>query len=284
MRLSLLFPSRDLQVLRKLGSGAFGDVYLVAQDNQQYAVKVSSEEVDESSAEAYASRNEIESMSSLNCENVVRLHEAWTEPSTRRLCLRLELCNAGDLQDFLAASSPLAEDLLRSLFAQLLIGLDHIHIHHFLHRDIKPENILLHRDDERLIAKIADFGMSKQLQHTDGPASSRVGTAHYFAPEMLTGSDRYTRKVDIWSLGVVFYQMMVNRHPFPARRLMELVDAVTTTEPRHPSYGATVADCAKTPSSDETTGHQPPPDLKGRRQVRWLRRWMNGRGRRWDSS
>jgi serine/threonine protein kinase len=92
--------------------------------------------------------------------------------------------------------------------AQLLCGLHHIHVNNIIHRDLKSQNIFIKKGGDLLIG---DFGVSK----ADMIAQTFVGTPYYLCPEMINGS-RYTKKADIWSLGVLFYEIVSLRYPFTA--------------------------------------------------------------------
>lgn len=96
------------------------------------------------------------------------------------------------------------------LFREIIEGLEHIHKQNMIHRDLKPMNIFL---DSRDQVKIGDFGLATTnymaLQNND-PHSGRVGTALYVAPEMMSERPTYNQKVDIYSLGIIFFEMISN--------------------------------------------------------------------------
>lgn len=97
-----------------------------------------------------------------------------------------------------------------------------------MHRDVKPSNILLHNG----ILKLADFGFCKPLKDARDLAQTMLGSPIYMAPEILNG-EVYTMKADIWSLGVVLYEMLFGFCPFEERtiaRLISLIDQSSTIE------------------------------------------------------
>lgn len=227
-----MLKNRELQVVDRLGSGAFGDAFLVHdRRGNQFVVKRSRE----SHKESYV-REEALTMKELSSDHTVRLYDIWLEPNDERLYMLLEYCCAGDLEQYLEKKYPLHESELMSIFVQLLIGLDHIHLKHKLHRDIKLANILLHREkgNSALKVKIGDFGLSKTVSHTDAPAGTRLGTPLYFSPELISGKE-YTRKTDIWSMGVVFYSLMTRQMPFAAKNMDDLTHSILRQIPAHPS-------------------------------------------------
>ena len=97
---------------------------------------------------------------------------------------------------------------------QLLAGLTELHRRNIVHRDIKPENILLDQSPEnKMIYKIADLGLAKELKSREEKMASTVGTKIYFSPEIIQ-EESYTYKTDIFSLGCLIYELCALKHPF----------------------------------------------------------------------
>lgn len=106
-----------------------------------------------------------------------------------------------------------------------------LHIKNILHRDLKPSNILLHQGQ----IKIADFGFCKLLRRRQDVTRTMVGSPIYMAPEILKGR-AYNIQCDIWSMGVLFYELLFARCPFEERsipRLIQRIDTSPVTFPRH---------------------------------------------------
>nr|CCC95685.1 unnamed protein product [Trypanosoma congolense IL3000] len=224
---NLLVGGRYL-VVGHLGRGAFGDAFLVkdANDDVKYVLKCS-KTVDGNDAVL----SEAQNLLTTTCDHVVHCFRVWTEPEFSRCCMLLEYCDGGDLEEYLRLNFPLPERDLVSMFTQLLLGLDHIHLKHLIHRDIKLQNLMLHRTTG--IVKIGDFGLSKALGYTDEASATRLGTPMYVSPEVMKGL-QYTRKTDVWSMGVAFYRLMTNTLPFPATSIVELYENFNTKSPVHP--------------------------------------------------
>ena len=149
---------------------------------------------------------------SQNCEFLVRLYAAYFHQKTGRVHLALELMDMGSLQDVLKRiSGPIPERFIPTLMWQIVKGLEFLHSHKHIHRDIKPGNVLLNSSG---VAKLSDFGISKTLDNTANICDTFVGTATYMSPERAIGRD-YSFSSDIWSLGMVLYEVATGRFPFP---------------------------------------------------------------------
>lgn len=100
-----------------------------------------------------------------------------------------------------------------------------------MHRDIKPDNILLHNGN----VKIADFGFCKPLEHKNDMVNTMLGSPIYMAPEVIKG-EVYTNKADIWSLGVVLYQMVFGKCPFESKSIAKLIKMLEDEDVHIPEY------------------------------------------------
>jgi serine/threonine protein kinase len=224
---------RDFTIIKELGAGAFGKALLVIDNatRRHMVVKILKQRLDSNSTREAVS--EIQSLRMLRHTNVVSLYDAWVDVD-EHLHMLMEYCDGGDLQEYLPKMHPMPTSLVLSFFAQLLIAMDYLHTKHILHRDIKCSNILICRSS--LTLKIGDFGLSKCVDGTDDAAHTRLGTPFYMSPELVS-SKNYTRKTDIWSLGVVFYQLLTNRVPFNAKNMPDLMRVILSSTPAHPTAG-----------------------------------------------
>jgi calcium/calmodulin-dependent protein kinase I len=131
----------------------------------------------------------------------------------RYFYLVLELLNGGDLFDYLEKRNFLiSEARAKELFKQIASAVAYIHQFGIVHRDLKIENIIMSDNSEESVPKLADFGMVKIL----GPeekAQERLGTVAYAAPEVLLKKP-YTKKVDVWSLGIILFMLLGQTLPF----------------------------------------------------------------------
>jgi serine/threonine protein kinase len=123
---------------------------------------------------------------------------------------------------------------VQKVLKQLAEGLRYLHSKDLVHRDIKPDNILLTSEDLSIATvKLADFGLSKVLQPNAIRDTPLIGTPHYSAPEILNRDRHYGCKVDVWSYGVVAYELLTGTKPFPAKeRIEELIKMQNEGVPR----------------------------------------------------
>lgn len=127
---------------------------------------------------------------------------------------------------------PFTEDQARFYFSEVLLALEYLHSSDIIYRDLKPENVLL---DEFGHVKLADFGTAKTAVSASKRCSSFSGSPEYMSPEMLQGRG-YTRAVDLYSLGVLLYEMVAGYPPFCDRSRASLYRKILTTEPICPGH------------------------------------------------
>lgn len=148
----------------------------------------------------------------------------------------MEFADRGSLADVLKAKAGsmmlFDEDAILDWFVQIVAALRAMHARSILHRDLKAANVFL---TSRNLIKVGDFGISKMLEKNGGLASTTIGTPYYLAPEVING-EPYGLKADVWSLGVLLYEMMALRKPFEATTLPSLaLKIVSTSYPPPPA-------------------------------------------------
>ena len=116
----------------------------------------------------------------------------------------MEFVPGGELFDFIVSNGRLSEPRARTMFQQLISGVEYCHQHMVVHRDLKPENLLLDADQQ---LRIADFGLSNVMKDGDFFKTS-CGSPNYAAPEVISGRLYAGPEVDVWSCGVILYALL----------------------------------------------------------------------------
>jgi serine/threonine protein kinase/Ca2+-binding EF-hand superfamily protein len=224
-RLKLVCKSRtfsDFYLLNdRIGTGRYSNVFSSTEIATGYtwAIKVIDKtRLDDNEREML--RSEIAIMRVLNSPYVVQMKELFEEKD--HLYLVTELVEGGELFARILHKKVLSEYSCYHITKQLLLTVKYLHDVGIIHRDIKPENILLADRSELPVIKLADFGLSKLI----GPEDllyAPCGTLAYVAPEVLTQTG-YTRKADLWSIGVVAYLMLRGKLPFDSKDKRALIE------------------------------------------------------------
>ncbi|WIA36057.1 hypothetical protein OEZ86_007415 [Tetradesmus obliquus] len=210
---------------RRLGCGAFATVYeaQLAGSRAKWVVKRLDRVAPEHSQQV---SNEVEVLTAAGSHPNLVPFRGWWRDAGGVLCLLLGQCEGGTLAALLKGRAGgseqglFEEDMVMCWFVQLLLALHHLHGRRVLHRDLKPDNVLL--SGNLRVARLADFGVSKQLEAGVGLAVTCLGTPHYMSPEVITHRP-YTFASDMWALGAVLYEMAARRPAFDARGLPQLV-------------------------------------------------------------
>jgi serine/threonine protein kinase len=206
------FP--ELEIIELLGQGGMGAVYKARQRklDRLVALKILPPEWGGDPAFAERFAREARALARLNHPQVVSVHDFGEAGG--HYFLIMEFVDGGSLRQFLAAG-PLPPEQALAIVGQVCDALQYAHEQGVVHRDIKPENILL---DRRGQVKIADFGLAKLLRRSRSEftltvAGQVMGTLDYMAPEQRTGPQTVDHRADIYSLGVVFYEILTGELP-----------------------------------------------------------------------
>lgn len=201
------------EVMSKLGTGGMADVYL-AKDlllGREVALKILSSKYaqDEQFVERF--RREASSAAGLNHPNIVQIYDRGETDGT--YFIAMEVLQGRSLKQVIVKYAPLSPDLIVSISTQILEALRFAHRRDIIHRDIKPQNIVI--DGEGRV-KVTDFGIARAGgSSTMTEAGSILGTAHYLSPEQAAGKPVEAAS-DLYSLGVVMYEMATGKLPFQA--------------------------------------------------------------------
>ena len=148
--------------------------------------------------------------------------------------LVMEYLDGEDLSDFIVRQGPLSPERAAHLVLQACRGLIAAHRKGIIHRDLKPENLFLRQVESRERVKILDFGMAKFLDLKLTSSKDTFGSPYYMAPEQFFGARNVDHRADVYSIGVILYEMLTTDLPFKGSSVGELVYQVTMTSPPPP--------------------------------------------------
>jgi serine/threonine protein kinase len=197
-----------------LGKGTFGTVYLGKHltTNAKIAVKVINKETLKPELLSRLEQ-EILCQKSVDSVHIVKLLDV--QKTENNFYLILEYCEGGDLGSFIKKHGPVSESVAQRWTQQIVEGFKALHRKNIIHRDLKLQNILMTEASTQAGLKLADFGLSRFLE--DDLAKTWVGTPLYMAPEIINLQE-YDGKADIWSLGLVLYELLTGELPIKVHK------------------------------------------------------------------
>jgi serine/threonine-protein kinase len=222
------------EVVRELGRGAMGTVYLGKDTVGHRTVAVKTLKpagVDEQEVASMKERffREAESARQLSHPSIVKVYDAGEENGTAYFAM--ELLDGITLRDFCAKRGAVSVKRAMEIAAQVADALAYAHGKNVVHRDVKPENIMILSNGE---LKITDFGVAKLMDASQTQSGVVLGTPNYMSPEQLIGQ-KVDGRSDLFSLGVVFYELLTGVRPFQARNISEMLRLHETHQPAAPS-------------------------------------------------
>ena len=194
-----------------IGRGGYGKIYLAknTKDNKEYAIKyISKEKMKQVGVDGSVIQREIDVHIRINHPRIIKLHSFLEDKYNYYLAL--EYAPNGNLYQYIQKKKGMPESEAFKYFIQVSSAIYFLHKYGYVHRDIKPENILL---DKNLDVKLCDFGWCVSVEK--GERTTFCGTYEYMAPEMVN-DELYDTGIDIWSLGVLLYEMIHGYSPFRA--------------------------------------------------------------------
>jgi predicted Ser/Thr protein kinase len=220
---------------RRLGAGGMSTVFLGLDLvlERQVAVKVLAEHLAEDDAFVARFRREALAAAKLVHPNVVQVYDSGRDEETNRHYIVMEYVEGQSVGDIIRQRDPVSIERAVDITAQACNGLDYAHRHGVIHRDVKPGNLLINQE---LVVKLADFGIAKAAEDSSiTKIGSVLGTAAYLSPERARGEEA-SPSSDIYSLGVVLYQLLADRLPYEASSLTELALQQQEAEPAPLSF------------------------------------------------
>lgn len=225
------------RLLGEIGSGGMGIVYKaspVMEKDKTVALKVIRDEYSKDAVYRKRFLNEAHMVDQLDHPNIVKVFERGE--SDERLFIAMEMLNGRSIAEILRAGEIIPLIHCISIMYQVVDAVIKIHSRGIVHRDLKPENIMIVDTEEgEPHAKLLDFGLAKSMSLTRLTETGEIlGTINYLPPERIAGRE-FTDAGDIYSLGVVFYEMLTVEKPFSGDTPIDIIKEIMEKEPAEPS-------------------------------------------------
>lgn len=210
----------EYHLLDQIGEGSFGRVYKARRKytGRIVAIKMINK-LGQTKDDLISFRREIDILRNVDHPNIMRFLDI-IETDTD-FCLVSELAR-GDLFTIIDDQQTLPEEVLKTIAAQLVSALSNLHSRRIIHRDLKPQNVLICANNA---LKLCDFGFARALSCTTLVLTSIKGTPLYMAPELVQ-EQPYDEKVDVWSLGVILYELYFGKPPFYTNSIYRLIQMI----------------------------------------------------------
>jgi serine/threonine-protein kinase len=222
----------DLEIVRLLGRGAMGEVW-VARNRRldtEVAVKFVSSDLGAQTTEAAARfGREARAAAQIKSLHIMQVFDTGVTAAGMPFIV-MELCEGETLRERLDREGKLGLADVRILVSQIVKGLEAAHRADIVHRDIKPDNVFLSTMGEELVVKLFDFGIAKRAEETMGKRLTLqgilVGTPEYMSPEQIMDSRSVDLRADLWALGVMVYELLTGELPFKGDDIGALCGAI----------------------------------------------------------
>ena len=214
-----------------IGEGNFGKIKLAIYKptGDQYAMKILNKETIKLKMKNVTFK-ENEIISKFNHINVINVFELIENKENYYIIM--ELCEKGELFDYIVSNKRLSMDEASMFFYQLINGVSYLHSKGISHRDLKPENLLL---TNKKLLKIIDFGLSHEYDGNN-LLKTKCGSPSYAAPEIIKGKSYDGFKIDVWCCGIILYAMTCGFLPFEGETNKELFKNIIECNPEYPDY------------------------------------------------
>lgn len=205
---------------KEIGSGAMGSVYRGRhrETGETVAIKIVAPNLAANDAAMTRFKREISILKQLDHPNIVKLVASGKFRGTPFYVM--EYVSGESLDHVIERRNRITWEELVPIGQQLCAGLQHAHDRGIIHRDLKPSNLMVLKDGT---VKLTDFGIAKDTDVTAlTAANSTVGTASYMSPEQCRGTQDLTHKSDLYSMGIMFYELLTGRKPFQAESILDM--------------------------------------------------------------
>jgi len=214
---------------KRIGKGAFSTVYKGYNKINKLQVAIKEITLDTLNKHKKMFKRETDIMMKLKHPNIITLYDTIIDENTENVYLIMDYYSRGDFSNFLR-KRPLKEKYAVKYLKQLSEGLKYLLSNNIIHRDLKPQNILITGVGD---IKITDFGFARYFDN-DLLIQTICGSPLYMAPEIMK-SQKYDYKSDLWSVGIIFYEMLVGNTPFKSKNIYELIRKIENEEVKVPS-------------------------------------------------
>nr|QDY51950.1 protein kinase domain protein [Mimiviridae sp. ChoanoV1] len=202
---------------KKIGKGAFSTVYKGYNKNTKVQVAIKEITLETLNKHKKMFKRETDIMMKLKHPNIITLYDTIIDESTENVYLIMDYYSRGDFAKFLNRR-PLKEKFAIKYLKQLSLGLKYLLSNNIIHRDLKPQNILISDIGD---IKITDFGFARYFDN-DLLIQTICGSPLYMAPEIMK-NQKYDYKSDLWSVGIIFYEMLIGYTPYKSKNIYELI-------------------------------------------------------------
>ncbi|XP_066241108.1 serine/threonine-protein kinase PLK4 [Saccopteryx leptura] len=223
----------DFKVGNLLGKGSFAGVYRAESIHTglEVAIKMIDKKAMYKVGMVQRVQNEVKIHCQLKHPSILELYNYFED--SNYVYLVLEMCHNGEMNRYLKnRRKPFSENEARHFMHQIITGMLYLHSHGILHRDLTLSNLLLTRN---MNIKIADFGLATQLQMPHEKHYTLCGTPNYISPEIATRS-AHGLESDIWSLGCMFYTLLIGRPPFDTDTVKNTLNKVVLADYEMPTF------------------------------------------------
>ena len=205
--------SSHYKILSFLGEGSYGKVFKAREISTGRVIAVKKMSIGNSQSKYNKIKKEIDLLKSLDHPNIVKYYDFFQEEEY--IYLMMEYLEGCTLKQYIKKNENISEDNARIIIKQLLTALSYLHYTcDICHRDVKPENIMFKEKNDINCLKLLDFGLSLDSFESKNHLEN-CGTLVYMAPELLINNGKYTKGVDVWSVGIILYMLLMKgKNPF----------------------------------------------------------------------
>lgn len=225
----------EYELIELLGKGSFSHVYKAKHiqkdfETEYFGIKVISKKNLNQDGDTERLHREVDAMANLSHENIVKLYKFFNDKDYYYLVM--DLCPGGTVYSYISSGNHLREPQAATIFLQIVEAIDYCHNHNIAHRDLKPQNILFTTFPN---IKVSDFGLCSYINN-DTKMSTFCGSPCYSAPECISHIDYDGKLADIWSLGVILYELVTSSHPWNVENVAQMVQQITNAQYKIPAY------------------------------------------------